>query len=366
MKTLSMCAALLALSLVMIPAAQAVSEQPSANTCVQAVSMASEQIRVFGAEPQSQIVKDLLSTYSDLVAASNRHALEDVLKHYNPQFISGDNLKLDQIKAMIQETWQAYPDITYRSQPIEIRVNGDWATIEAIDHSTATAASDKNIINKPGKLTSESRSLLFLRRIGTSWEITSDSTIWEQAIIRYGIDEGVRIVLSAPEQVKAGDSYSATIQADIPEGTFSIATIDNQQLTYPHQKLDDKFRALSSESNELQRVMKANSSNHNEIVTATLGLTSLQQSNPERPSLSLDGIVTIVKRVNVVPISQEDVMEAMQKKGLVTTSASGVISTGSKLFSSEAESQSPELELAPSPEEQDGNVPKSDPADDHE
>lgn len=347
MKTVKLRLAAVVLVLLTGVTVSADAQTKTAAACSQpVVTYSLDQVRVTGTDPNSQTAQDLMATFNDLVSASNRHSLHDIIKHYNPQFISGDNLTLEQIKNLIQETWKAYPDICYASQPIEIRVNGDWATIETLDRSTATAPPDKDIMDVPGKLVSDSRSLLFLKRNGTIWEITSDSTLWEIANIRYGIGDEVDITLQAPEQVKAGESYSAIVQANVPEGTFTIATIDNQPLTYPHEKVDDKFRPLSVESKDLQRVLKANSGNHNEIVTATIGLTTLEQTNPDRPSLSLNGIATIVKRVNVVPISAEDVKAAMGKRDIIRTSADGKINL---LDSANSENTQPfELELAPS------------------
>ncbi len=327
MRTHYLWSSVLALCLVFVPI-QAYPAQPHVlNAKVEAATPVApyEQLHVYGADENSASVKEIVETFKDMVEASNQHSIENVLKHYNPQFISGDNMTMAQIKDLIQETWESYPDIRYDSKPVELRVSGDWATLETFDTSTATAPPDKDVINIPGKLKSESRSLLFLRKLGNTWEIMSDATIWEQAIIRYGVGDDIHITLSAPEQVKAGETYSATIQANIPEGIFTIATIDNQPLTFPHVKVDDKFRAMEADSNQLQRVLTANSTNHNEIVTATLGLTSVDQHNPDRPSLALNGIATIVKRVNVVPISSEDVLAALKRKDLVKTSANGKI-----------------------------------------
>jgi hypothetical protein len=322
MKTLKFCSAVLACTLMLAPAWNGYAQDTPA-TASSTVAYNNTSVPLVGADPQSPVVKSLVEAFADLVQASNKHSIEDILKHYSPKFISGDNLTLPQIKDLIMETWKSYPDIRYNSRPIEVRVNEDWATIETLDNSTATAPPDKDVLDVPGKLVSSSRSLLFFRRTGNTWEITSDSTIWEEANIRYGIGDDVSITLSAPEQVKAGEPYSATIQAKLPEGTFTIATIDNQPLTYPHPQADDKFRPLAGDNNSLQRVLHANTTNHNEIVTATIGLTGVEQKNPERPSLSVNGIATIVKRVNVVPISAEDVLSSLQKKELVKTAASG-------------------------------------------
>jgi hypothetical protein len=45
-----------------------------------------DQVRIVGATPETPAVKELLANYTDLVQASNRHSIEDILKHYNPQF----------------------------------------------------------------------------------------------------------------------------------------------------------------------------------------------------------------------------------------------------------------------------------------
>jgi hypothetical protein len=347
MKTMRHWATVLTLSILLMPI-KTVYAAPIADNNT-AASAAVQQPRIIGSEPDSPTVKDLEATYSDLVQASNTHSMEDILKHYSAQFMSGDNLTIAQMRDMIRETWDSYPDIIYNSTPIEIRVYGDWATIETLDHSVATAPPDKNIMpGVPGKMVSDSRSQLFLRKTGNSWEVTSDSTIWEQAIIRYGIGEDLPITLSAPEQVKAGESYSAKLQVKIPDGTFSIATMDNQELTFPHPKVNDKFRALEGENNELQRVLKANTDNRNEIVTATFGVTYIEQKNPEKPSLLLNGIATIVKRVNVVPTTNDEVAKGMENHTLVKTSANGNVSASTKPDSSNVM----QMEVVPSEESQ--------------
>lgn len=325
MKTIQLCTTVLACLLATVPVSSVSAEVQALNTTTKTNIAAYDinQIRVIGEDPQSQRVQEVLAVFQDLLDASNRHAIEDVLRYYSPKFISGDNLTLEQLKNLILETWKSYPDIRYVSKPVELRINDTWATLETLDESYATAPADKEVLDIPGKLKSRSRSQLFFRRSGNTWEIMSDATIWEEAQIRYGIGDEIKITLSAPEQVKAGENYSATIIADIPQGAFTIATIDNQPLTYPHEEVDDKFRPLGGESNSLQRVLRANTINHNEIVTATLGLTGVEQNNPERPSYAVNGIATIVRRVNVVPISKEDMLSEMEKKELVKTPAGG-------------------------------------------
>ncbi|MCA9807201.1 MAG: hypothetical protein KC476_04530 [Cyanobacteria bacterium HKST-UBA06] len=294
------------------------------------------KVHVVGEDPGSEKVKSLLAAFDDLLRASNNHSLDDVIRHYSPQFISGDHFNLAELKQLIIETWEAYPDIRYTSAPIEIRFNKNWATMETLDGSTATAPPDKEIMeNTPGKMKSQSRSLLFFKQVGDGWELTSDYTLWEEAVIRYGVGEEVPITLSAPDQVKAGQSYSAVVSSDVAENTFIVGNIDNQAIKVPRPEPDQKFRAMEGGPTELQRVLVANAENRNEIVTATLGLTNiLQKYEQERPSLSLNGIVTIVKRVNVIPVSYQDMVKSMDKQQLVDYSADGRVDL-SKLVADE-------------------------------
>lgn len=297
---------------------------PSPASQVTPAPSSSSELRIVGAATTSPDVAHILELHQGLVTASNQHQLEQVLKNYNPSFMSGDNLTLTQLKSMIEDTWLAYPDIKYKSTPVEVRINGDWATVETMDQTQGTAKAEKDISAEPGKLTSESRSMLYLRRMGPTWEIVSDATLWEQACIRYGVPDSLNVTLSAPEQVKAGEKYSASIQANLPNGAFTIISINNQPITMPHVKVQDKFRTLSGgEDTELQRMLKANAENRNEVVTATIGVTEISQSGGDRPSIALNGIVTVVKRVNVVPISLQDMKAAEKEQETVGTLASG-------------------------------------------
>jgi len=245
-------------------------------------------------------VQDLLR---DLITASNKHDLDGVLKHYAPDFTSGDSLSLKDVRGLIQDTWQMFPDIHYDSQVLEIRTSGNWATVESIDTASATAKIDPVVSNKPGNMKSRSRGMLYLHKIGKQWEILSDATLYEKATIVYGPFDNVNIDVESPEQVFAGDSYTAKVRVGIPAGNIAFATLSQEPLTYPQQASKDKFRALSSDKTDLERIFKANTTNNNEVITATVGFTEIGQDDQERPTINLKGIMTVVKRVNVIPKS---------------------------------------------------------------
>jgi hypothetical protein len=239
----------------------------------------------------------------NLIAASNKHDLDGVLKYYAPSFTSGDSLSLKDIRGLIQDTWQMFPDIHYDTQVLEIRTSGNWATVESIDTASASAKIDPVVSNKPGVMKSRSRGMLYMHKIGKQWEILSDATLFEKAVIVYGPFDGVNIDVESPEQVFAGDSYTAKVRVGVPSGNIAFATLTQEPLTYPQHASKDKFRTLSSDKTDLERIFKANVSSNNEVITATVGFTEIGQDSQERPTISLRGIMTVVKRVNVIPKS---------------------------------------------------------------
>jgi hypothetical protein len=287
------------------------------------LTASTSDFHVVGAERDSKDVTSILGVIQDLVSASNKHSLDAVLKHYSPRFVSGDSLSLEEIQHLIEDTWKTYPDIQYSTKTLEIRVNGDWATVESLDTGKATAIPESAISKTPGTLESRSRGLLFLKRIGKTWEIVSDYTVYESATILYGEAQNLKVALSTPDQVFSGEPYTAKIDIQMPAGTFAIATISKEPLVYPQLKPEEKFRSLSDEQDSLERVFTANHSNNNEMVTATVGLTQIGQDDQDRPTIKLNGIATIVKRVNVLPKSKFSETQSSEK--VVKHSASGLI-----------------------------------------
>lgn len=260
---------------------------------------------------------------SELLQASNKHDLDGVLKHYSPSFISGDSLSLKDIRGLVQDTWKMFPDIRYDSQVLEIRVNGNWATVESIDTATATAKVDPVVSDKPGVMKSRSRGLLYLHKVGKIWEIQSDYTLHEKALITYGPFDGVDIDVSTPEQVFAGESYTAKVSVGVPSGNIAFATLSQEPLTYPQHTGKDKFRTLSTDKTDLERIFKANLTNNNEVVTATVGFTEIGQDEQERPTINLRGIMTVVKRVNVISKSNYQDLDPAQR--IIRSTADGKV-----------------------------------------
>ena len=299
------------------------STKTASNTSATSSAATSQDIQVVGVDPNSEVVSSIQKTVQSLVDASNSHNLEEVLKHYSTRFTSGDNLLLNDVKKLVLETWQTFPDIQYKSRVMEIRVSGDWATVESVDTSTATAKVDPVVSDKAGILNSRSRGLLYLHHTRDGWEIMSDYTLFEIATISYGNVEPLDYTLSAPEQIFSGENYSARLNLAIPRGLLAIASISQEPLVYPQIKPKDRFRSMSADKSSLERIFQANTTNNNEIVTATVGLTQIGQDDEDRPTIKLGGLVTVVKRVNIIP--KNTFKTTSGKDNLIKTSADGKV-----------------------------------------
>jgi hypothetical protein len=281
-------------------------------------------------------IKALLSS---LLEAANQHKIDELLKYYSPHFTSGDSLNLKEIKSLVETTWKSFPDVQYRSNVLDLRINGSWATVESLDQSAGSAKVDPLVSATPGKMSSQSRAILYLHKVGKRWEIVSDATLYEKAFIVYGPFETVKIDVQTPEQVFAGDDYTAKMMVDIPEGTIAFASLSQEPLTHPHQSGKDKFRTLSEQNRDLERIFNANKTHNNEVVTATVGFTQIAQDNQDRPVIQFKGVITVVKRVNV--ISKSAYKPGDNNSPLVHHSADGKIHYSADMPVEETEEDDP-------------------------
>lgn len=252
---------------------------------------------------------NIVEVLKNLEAASNKHNVESVAIYYDNSYLSGDNLSKKQLLDILKETWQAYPDIDYTSTVKDIRFSDNWASVETYDNCTATTAKPSEITNDKGNLNSESHSTIYLRKVGKDWKIVGDYTYYENAIVKYGSTKDLDIKFSAPEQVKAGQMYSAKIFMEVPVGFFAVGSITQEPIIYPTIKLKEKFRTINQSVGNLERVFESNVTNNNELVTATVGITELTEDNQARPVVQLKGICVIANRVNVIASSNFDKKE---------------------------------------------------------
>lgn len=245
-------------------------------------------------------INKFLNRYSKYI---NDHNISELTKLYADSFISGDGLKKEAIITLIKDTWTNYPDIKDVSIIKNIRLNNDFATIETFDKTSGTSLTKSEVTNDTGLLENESHNFIYLQKSGKNWKIVSDKVIYEKTSIKFGTAKNFSTVLTAPEQVNSGDEYTASLVADIPNGIIAIASITREPIVYPETKPLEVYRQLSSGTDCLERVMKANTTNNNELATASIGYTELTEDILTNPEVKLTGMTILLTRVNVIPKS---------------------------------------------------------------
>lgn len=252
-------------------------------------------------QQQDAELKNVLYKY---LKFSNEHNFEGLKSLYAPSFISGDGLKRDQVLALIKESWANCPNIKYTSEVKKIRLNDNFATVESYDTAYARTVKKSELTNDTGNIESSSTTITYFQKFGKTWKITSDAAINETTAIKYGSAKKLNFKFFAPEQVYAGEDYTASLYANTCDGQFAFASITKEPIVYPQVESKEVFRQIDPDSKLLERVLKSNTTNNNELVSASVGITEISGSIYSNPKIKLTGLAVLFQRVNVIPQSK--------------------------------------------------------------
>lgn len=231
---------------------------------------------------------------------TNAHDLDKLSELYDESFVNSDGFDKKVYFKLIKKTWETYPSIIYDSELLEIRINGDYATVYAYETASATTLEQTENIEAYGELRSQANTMYHLKKRGDNWTIVSEQVLNEKSQLKYGDARFIKMDLSAPELVKAGDEYTAFLDIELTDKEGAVATIDNQHIIHPLKQADEAFRQLSDE-NELERVFIANKQNLNEYATASIGIAKAEVYDETKTRVYLSGIAFLMTRVNVIP-----------------------------------------------------------------
>ncbi|MDR3614563.1 MAG: nuclear transport factor 2 family protein [Candidatus Obscuribacterales bacterium] len=282
---------MVALSMTLIPALQAfaLETSPAITTTANAGDLFFDSDKSHEAER-----KEVETLLSDIEAQWNAHNLEKVMGCYAEEYINNDGLDKKAVSELTQEFWKTYPDAKSSSRTKQIRIEGNFATVESRDTAVGTTANNPIHDNSlSGELSSVSEGQLYLKKTGTEWKIIGDRIDYEKVRVAYGVAKSLNVSFTAPEQVKSGKQYSARIDVDLPNGFLAVGSITNQPLEYPQHTPNELWRAMEPPSS-LERLIAANTNNKNELLMATIGITDIA-------SRKLVGIELLTRRMNVVP-----------------------------------------------------------------
>ena len=248
---------------------------------------------------------------------TNNHELDKLSSLYAKSFINADGFAKKIYFKLIKDTWETYPDIIYKTEIRDIRIDGVFATVQTYETALATTHEQSDTVDAYGELRSEANSLYYLQKFGNKWQITAEQVLDEKSQLKYGDARFIKMDLSAPKIVNAGDEYTASLDIDLLEGENAIASIENQEIIHPVGKPKETFRNIT-EQNELERVFKANVKNINEYATASVGIAKTEPYDENHSKVYVTGIAFLMTRVNVIPqnkfITPEDDKNAQETK----------------------------------------------------
>lgn len=231
---------------------------------------------------------------------ANKHNALALESFYSNDFINSDGFNKEVYFKLIKETFETYPDITYKTYIHNIQVTDDHATAFVTETAVATSKEQIGEFETIGELFSASNCIYHFEKHGTVWLVESEQVLEETSALKYGEARYINIELNTPKLVGAGKHYTSTLKVDAPKGTTVVASIGKENIIYPQVKAEEAFRRLSSE-NILERVFKANNSNVNEYNVASIGLTRAENYDEKHIRVYMNGLAFIMTRVNVIP-----------------------------------------------------------------
>jgi hypothetical protein len=261
---------------------------------------------------QDDFTKEIKSTIKKHTKYSNFADFENLEAMYAPHYMNADGFNKDIYFDLVKQTWKLYPDIKYSSDIKNITVNGNTATVEALESASASTTELIEGVKITGNLKSSSSSIYYLEKINGEWKFVSDSIISELTTLTYGEAEDIGIELVVPQIVPADTEYTASLNISVPDREMLIiSSIGQEKITYPQVNAKEVFRKLPDDG-ILERVFRSNKENLNEYTVASVGITRAKKLSDVEIKIYVTGLGYAITRTNVIP--QKDFSKAKDEK----------------------------------------------------
>lgn len=231
---------------------------------------------------------------------TNKYDLDGLSSLYAKEFVNSDGFNKEVYFKLIKETWETYPDISYKTQINKIEVGENYATVYVDEVAVATSKETVEDLTVIGELYSTSKCVYYLEKQGSKWLISSEKVLDETSTLKYGDARYADIKLNVPKQIGAGKEYTASLNVVTPANSVIIASISKENIVYPQTKSEDAFRKLTDNS-VLERVFTSNKSNVNEYAVASVGVTRAESVSDTQARIYMGGLAFIMTRINVIP-----------------------------------------------------------------
>ena len=231
---------------------------------------------------------------------TNKYDLDGLSSLYAKEFVNSDGFDKEVYFKLIKETWETYPDISYKTQINKIEVGENYATVYVDEVAVATSKETVEELTVIGELYSTSKCVYYLEKQGSKWLISSEKVLDETSTLKYGDARYADIGLNVPKQIGAGKEYTASLNVVTPIDSVIIASISKENIVYPQTKSEDAFRKLTDNS-VLERVFTSNKNNVNEYAVASVGITRAESVSDTQARIYMGGLAFIMTRINVIP-----------------------------------------------------------------
>lgn len=258
------------------------------------------KLRIENNKSEKETLKDIKALFDLQTEYTNKYDIKKLASLYADNYVDNDGYTKKVYFKLIQDTWDTYPDITYKTEIKNIKVNGDYAVVETFETAVATDDEDSEVIAAHGELNSTATCVYYLKRVNEKWLISAEHVVEEQSTLKYGDARFVKMELNAPSLIGAGEEYTAELKVDLPKDQIVIASINKERIVQPVKKDTEVFKRLPEEQ-ILERVFNANTDNINEYAVASVGITKSEKIDDELMKVYMNGLAFIITRVNVVP-----------------------------------------------------------------
>lgn len=254
--------------------------------------------------PMTKSEKAVNKVLKSQVKYANNTNFKKYLSTYDKSYTNSDGFDLETYAQMVKDIWISYDDIKYGIDIKSIEVDGNNATVRALETASAVLPLNKTYI---GELKSSSEAIYKLQNKNGRWKVIYDEVLNESTSMLYGEAKNLEIKLTVPNTISADTEYCATLEVTQPEQSIVIASIASDIVEFPQKPVQEVFRTIP-EDNILERLFTSNNVNANEYVVASIGLT---KANIEETSINLQltGFGYTIKRVNVTSKADTNKLE---------------------------------------------------------
>ncbi len=241
---------------------------------------------------------------------SEKNELEKLKLLYSDSYVNSDGFDKKTIFLLMEEASDLYKDVKYTSEILDIKTNGNNATVKIHENAVGETTKVMERFNDNGTVSSDLYYTNYLRKENGKWRILAGELNSEIVTLKYGEAKKMDMTINAPQAISEGSEYEVAVKLNSPDGVFMVGSITNDEIRYPQVQNDDVLRGVKSD--ELTRILKANKDGYNEYATASIGIT---RATVEPPSvvINMTGMAVIMQRVNILPVKNSTVKEKGDK-----------------------------------------------------